>query len=128
MVRNFPSVTDTDNLMQITTIARENPHIESLPVMDGDGLLIGIIRPEDLHRVLDTDVSPYLVNAHDIALMSPISVSPEDNLLEALRDFGTRDVDTLPVEVGEGEDRKLIGLLLRADVMSRYREEILAKH
>ncbi|PHS03304.1 MAG: hypothetical protein COA78_18280 [Blastopirellula sp.] len=128
MVRNYPSVTDTDNLMQITTIARANPHIESLPVMDKNGKLIGIIRPEDLHRVLDTDVSPYLVNAHDIALMSPISVSPEDNLLEALRDFGSRDVDTLPVEVGQGEDRKLIGLLLRADVMSRYREEVLAKH
>ncbi|MFI4875690.1 MAG: chloride channel protein [Blastopirellula sp. JB062] len=128
MIRRFPMVRHTDNLVQIIKVARQNPHIESLPVMDDEERLLGIIRPEDLHRVMDTDVSPYLVNADDIALMTPISVSPEENLLEALRDFGTRDVDTLPVEIGEGGRRKLIGLLLRADVMSRYREAMLSRH
>lgn len=128
MIRRFPTVKNTDNLVQIIKVARQNPHIESLPVMDDDNRLIGIIRPEDLHRVMDTDVSPYLVNADDIALMMPISVSPDENLLEALRDFGSRDVDTLPVEIGEGGRRQLIGLLLRADVMSRYREAMLSRH
>ncbi|WP_158262445.1 MULTISPECIES: chloride channel protein [Pirellulaceae] len=125
MIRKFPTVKYTDNLMQIIKIARENPHIESLPVMNEDGSLHGIIRPEDLHRVLDTDISPYLVNAHDIAMVSPIAVSPDENLLEALRDFGSRDVDTLPVEIATGGKRVLIGLLVRADVMARYREELL---
>ncbi|MEW4564985.1 chloride channel protein [Bremerella sp. JC770] len=125
MVRKFPTVKHTDNLMQIIKIARENPHIESIPVMNEDGTLQGIIRPEDLHRVLDTDISPYLVNAHDIAMVSPIAVSPDENLLEALRDFGTRDVGTLPVEIQTAGKRVLIGLLIRADVMARYREELL---
>ena len=49
-------------------------------------------------------------------------------LLEAIRDFGTRDIETLPVEVGSGKSRRLIGLLLRADVMRRYREEMLSSH
>jgi len=127
MIRKFPTVKQSDNLMQIIQIARANPHIESLPVMKEDGSLLGIIRPEDLHRVLDTDVSPYLVNADDIAMVSPIAVSPDENLLEALRDFGTRDVDTLPVEINPGGKRVLIGLLIRADVMARYREELLEK-
>lgn len=125
MIRKFPTVKHTDNVMQIIKIARENPHIESIPVMNEDGTLHGIIRPEDLHRVLDTDVSPYLVNAHDIAMISPIAVSPDENLLEALRDFGTRDVGTLPVEIQTAGKRVLIGLLIRADVMARYREELL---
>jgi len=125
MVRKFPTVKHTDNLMQIIKVAREHPHIESIPVMNDDGTLQGIIRPEDLHRVLDTDISPYLVNAHDIAMVSPIAVSPDENLIEALRDFGTRDVDTLPVEIITGGKRVLIGLLIRADVMARYREELL---
>ncbi|MBA2113040.1 chloride channel protein [Bremerella alba] len=125
MVRKFPTVKNTDNVMQIIKIARENPHIESIPVMNEDGTLHGIIRPEDLHRVLDTDISPYLVNAHDIAMVSPIAVSPDENLLEALRDFGTRDVGTLPVEIQTAGKRVLIGLLIRADVMARYREELL---
>ena len=127
MVRVFPLLKHTDTVLEIVRVARENPHIESLPVIN-DGKLIGIIRPSDLHRVLDSDISPQLVNAEDIAMRSPISVSPAENLIEALRDFGTQDVETLPVEVGVGPHRRLIGLLQRSDLMRRYRQEILDKH
>ncbi len=128
MIREFPTLKRNDNIAQIVRVARANPHIESLPAMDEEGMLIGIIRPSDIHRVSDSDISPHLINAEDIAMRSPISVSPAENLIEALRDFGTRDVEPLPVEVGVGPHRRLIGLLLRADVMQRYRAEILAKH
>lgn len=127
MICNYPSLKHTDTIPEIVRIAGENPHIESLPVMGEDGKLIGIIRAEDLHRVLDTDISPDLINAEDIALKSHISVQPRANLIEALRDFGTRDVETLPVEIGKGSNRRLIGLLLRSDVMRRYRQEMLHK-
>ena len=125
MIREFPTVRRSDDAREIIRIARANSHIECLPVMDQDGRLVGIIRPEDLHRVLDSDVSPHLVNAEDIASSFPLSVSPDANLLEALSDFGMRDLETLPVESGEGRSRRLVGLLLRADVMRRYRSEIL---
>jgi CIC family chloride channel protein len=128
MVRHFPRVQQNDDLNEIIRVARANPTIESLPVMDDNGRLGGIIRPEDLHRVLDTDLPGQLVRADDIALKAAISVSPEENLLEALSDFGTRDVETLPVEVGTGDSRQLVGLLLRADVMRRYRQEMLAEY
>ncbi|MDC0935122.1 chloride channel protein [Pirellulales bacterium] len=127
MIRDFPTVKHSDTVQEIVRVARANPDIESLPVMN-DGKLIGIIRPSDLHRVLDSDVSPQLVNAEDIALRSPVSVSPAENLIEALRDFGARDVETLPVEVGTGPNRRVVGLLLRSDVMRRYRQEILDRH
>ena len=127
MIRDFPNLKHTDTCHEIIRVARANPHIGSLPVMN-DGKLIGIIRSSDLHRVLDSDISPHLINAEDIAQRSPITVSPAENLIEALRDFGTQDVETLPVEVGVGSERRLIGLLLRSDVMRRYRQEILAKH
>ncbi|MGI9455247.1 MAG: chloride channel protein, partial [Aeoliella sp.] len=125
MVRQFPLLSHSDTVLDIVRVARENPHIESLPVMGGEGKLIGIIRAEDLHRVLDSDISPGLVNAEDIALRAPLAVSPTANLIEALRDFGSRDVETLPVEVGKGANRRLVGLLLRSDVMARYRQEML---
>ena len=127
MVRHFPSIQHTDNVTQIVRVARANPRIESFPVMGADGKLLGIIRPEDLHRVLDSDISPTLLNAADIALTSPLSVAPDANLLEAMRDFGSRDVETLPVETGRGESRRLVGLLLRSEVMSRYRQEMLRR-
>lgn len=125
MIRKFPTVSFADTLEQIVQVARANLHIESLPVMDTDEKLIGIIRAEDLHRLLDANLEPHLVNAEDIVMKSPLSVSPELNLLEAMRDFGSRDVETLPVETGSGSARRLVGLLLRADVLSRYRQEML---
>ena len=75
--------------------------------------------------VLEPEGTGRMIQAGDIALISPLSVSPDENLLEAMRDFGSRDVEILPVEVGTGDSRRLIGLLLRADVMSRYRQEML---
>jgi CIC family chloride channel protein len=127
MVRKFPTVSHTDKVTQIVRVARANPHIEGLPVMGADGKLLGIIRPEDLHRVLDSDISPSLVLAEDISLTSPLAVSRDANLLEAMRDFGSRDVEMLPVETGRGDSRQLVGLLLRSDVMSRYRQEMLRR-
>ncbi len=127
MVRDFPTVHENDNLTEIVRVARANSHIETLPVMDDANKLVGIIRPADLHRVLDTDAPAHLINALDIAVQSPISLSTNDNLLEALRDFGAFDIESLPVEAGEGESRHVVGLLLRSDVMRRYREEMLRR-
>lgn len=130
MIRDFPTVRATDDINQIVRVARANSHIESLPVMreTDEGLrLVGIIRPEDLHRVLDSDISPNLINAADIALTAPVSVAADENLLEVLRDFGARDVETLPVEENDGDSRRLIGLVQRSDVMRRYRVEMLRR-
>ena len=126
MIRQFPTIHFTDNLDDIIRVARANSHLECLPVMNDDDELVGIIRPEDLHRALDTDLDPRLINADDIALVSPVAVAPDANLLEALRDFGSRDIEMLPVEVQRGDgQRKLVGLLLRNEVMRRYRMELL---
>ncbi len=126
MIRRFPSVRQSDNVTEIVKVARANPQFECLPVMKSDGQLAGIIRPEDLHRVLDTEISPDLIYAEDIAFQTSIAVAPDENLLEAMRAFGSSDVETLPVEVGQGESKRLVGLLLRSDVMRRYREAMLA--
>jgi CIC family chloride channel protein len=125
MIRHFPTVRQKDNLEEIIRVARANSHIESLPVMNEQGELVGIIRPGDLHRALDTDIPPHFVNAEDISMMLPFALSIDANLLEALRDFGACDIESLPVEYGRGSSRRIVGLLLRSDVMRRYREEML---
>ncbi len=128
MIQQFPTVRHCDDLTEIIRVARANSHIEGLPVMDDEERLVGIIRPGDVQRVLDTDISPHLVNAGDIAMMAPIALSTNANLLEAIRDFGACDVEALPVETGHGDSRRVVGILLRADVMGRYREELLRGH
>ena len=58
MIRHFPTLRHTDGLTEIVRVARENLYIESLPVMNDEGQLVGIIRPGDLERVLDSDLPP----------------------------------------------------------------------
>jgi len=127
MIREFPTVRNTDDLAEIVRVARAHAHIECLPVMSDRGKLVGIIRPGDLQRALDSEVPPHLVNAEDISMMAPIALPTNANLLEALRDFGAADVETLPVESGTGGARQIVGLVLRSDVMRRYREEMLRR-
>ena len=43
----------------------------------------------------------------------------------SLRDFGSRDVEMLPVECDTGNQRRVVGILLRSEVMRRYRMELL---
>ncbi len=128
MIRSFPTVRNTDSAAEVIRVARANSHIESLPVMDDHNELVGVIRAEDLHRVLDTDLPLHVLNAEDIAMMTPICVSPDANLLEALRDFGSRDVEMLPVQCEAGDRRRLVGIVMRSEVMRRYRMELLRQH
>ena len=125
MIEHFPTVRYNDTADAIVRVARANSHIETLPVMDDNNRLVGIIRAEDVHRVLDTDVAAHLITAEDISVPPPAAVSPDTNLLEALREFGSRDVETLPVETSTTGAARLVGLLLRNDVMRRYRWELL---
>jgi CBS domain-containing protein len=126
MIRNFPTVRETDDVDKIISLTRENPEIETLPVTDEQGRLSGIIGSHDLQRVLDSDLPPHLINAGDIQQIAPPAVVPEDDLLDALREFGARDLEMLPVESRSGKSRKLVGLLMRVDVMRRYRMETIA--
>ncbi|NQT12924.1 MAG: chloride channel protein [Planctomycetes bacterium] len=128
MRTSFPSVKNTDDLTEIIRVARANPEFEVLPVMNDQGRLVSVIRPGDLQRALDTDTPPQLINAEDIAMLTPVALSTDANLLEALRDFGTSDIESLPVESGRGASRRLVGLLLRSEVMRRYREEMLSRY
>ena len=65
---------------------------------------------------------PQLINALDLVVPAPLTISPDDNLLDALGDLATLEVETLPVPIGGEKDRRLVGLLPRSRVMRRYRE------
>jgi CIC family chloride channel protein len=126
MTRQFPTIQHTDSLPQILKIARDNPNFEVFPVLNGSGKVYGTIRAEDLRWILDAPITPELIRATDIAVDTPIVLSPDENILEAIRDFGTGDTEFLPVEDRSGDNGKLVGMLLRSDVMRRYREELLS--
>lgn len=128
MRSEFPSVRDTDDLAEVARVCREDPEFEVLPVTNQDGRLVSIIMPDNLRQALSSDAAPQSTRAGDISLMTPVALSDDDNLLEALRDFGACNLQALPVESKRGKSRRLVGMLFRSDVMQRYREEMLSRY
>jgi len=102
----------------------ESPHYEFFTV-DGDGRLTGVISIDDLRRSL-----PHLreaggvVIAQDLASDVVVSVREDDTLDTAMRQFGKRTHEELPVLPSGGGDVP-VGLLNRQDVINAYNREIL---
>lgn len=117
----------TDNLTQIIEFAKNHAQLENLPVVDENGDVEGMIRHVDLKLALQSEVNPQLIRARDLDVDQLYDVLIDENLLEAIADFGGSNVDCLFVVDRHAKPRKLLGALFRSDVMRRYREELLAE-
>jgi CBS domain-containing protein len=87
--------------------------VGSLPVVDTDGRLIGIITDRDIViRAVAEQVDPQSVHVGDVASRSPVTAAPEDDLDDALSAMAASQVRRLPVV----EEGRLVGMLAQADV------------
>jgi CIC family chloride channel protein len=102
----------------------ESPHYEFFTV-DEAGRLTGVISIDDLRRSL-----PHLQEAGSVAIAQDLasdvvlSLREDDTLDTAMRQFGKRTYEELPV-LPAGEVEVPIGLLNRHDVINAYNREIL---
>jgi CIC family chloride channel protein len=83
-----------------------------LPVVNEDGLLIGILTVQDIDRSTGDTVGDACTREVEVAF-------PDETLNMALRRMSRRDVGRLPV-VARSNPRKLLGVLRRADVIHAY--------
>jgi CBS domain-containing protein len=83
-----------------------------LPVTDG-GRLTGIVTDRDIvTRVLAEERDPQSTTVGDICSSDLVTVTPEDDLDQALRKMASAQVRRLPVVEGD----RIIGIVAQADV------------
>ncbi len=93
-----------------------------LPVVDGEGRLVGMLSERDLRAKLGTDVEDFpaatleaLTEPVSSAMSpDPLSIGPKAKLSSALEIFADERVGALPVI---DEDDKLLGILSYVDVL-----------
>jgi chloride channel protein, CIC family len=92
------------------------------PVVDADGLLVGVVAIADLGEVTANSGNlAELIVAADVARPTE-TVTPDDTLLDAIRKMGVRGAAAVPVvDAGNG---RYLGLITRSQVLSLYERSV----
>ena len=98
----------------------EDEDVGSLPVVDNDDFLVGIVTDRDIAlRVVAAGRDPGSTQVGDILTENPISAYPDEPLDEALEHMAYRRVRRLPVV----DSDRLIGMLAQADVVHEVKDK-----
>jgi len=117
MSRDFPSVPSevpADQLLQVLV----ESGIHSLPVVDGEGMLIGIVSRSDIEEAVLQERAH--ASAGDIMTPHPVSCYTDESLTLALHRLTSRDVSALPV-LDPAQGMRPVGMLSRRDIIEGYR-------
>jgi CBS domain-containing protein len=98
----------------------EDEDIGSLPVIDNDDFLVGIVTDRDVAlRVVAAGRDPSATQVGEILTENPIYAYPDEPLDEALEHMAYRRVRRLPVV----DSDRLIGMLSQADVVHQVKDK-----
>lgn len=112
-----------NHLLNLFAIARESLYF---PVVNHVGRMVGVVSMQDVKTILHDEEQRccHLVGA--ICSRDVISLTPEDNLYDAIRLFDVKGIEEIPV-VESMEDQWVLGMLRRRDVISVYNREVLRR-
>jgi CIC family chloride channel protein len=104
--------------------AAERTHYTTIPVVEDDGTLIGVIFYDELRRaLLDRGALSAVLVAADVAQATEI-ITPGTSLRDALRVMNARAIDVVPV-IRSATEPVLLGVLSRGDVLAAYERELV---
>jgi CIC family chloride channel protein len=98
-----------------------------LPVVDAKGQLVGLVALQDLKEHLGADNEVLGVIAYDLMRPPPASVTPNQRLLDVLPVVLASEQRNVPV-VNTLKENKLVGALVRAEVLGIFSEVIAASN
>ena len=117
MQTDLVSVTPETSIMDVVDILGEK-RLTGLPVVDGEGNLVGIITEKDVVRIAyqiitDTYDLGTCKTVSDLMITDVITFDPENNLADICQCFMNRPIRRVPV----GKNGKLVGIVSRRDII-----------
>lgn len=113
------SVTESQSLAEVAeTLTREN--IGALPVMDGEGAMIGIISERDLVRQIAREGASVLTRSvSSVMTRNVVCCGPDDTVASTMAMMTARRIRHLPVRA----QGRIIGMISIGDVVKRRVED-----
>jgi len=120
-------ISERANINHLLEIFRMAQNSFYFPVVDDSGRMTGIISMQDvkniLHRAEEERVC-YLVGG--ICSRDVIMLTPDNSLYTAMQLFDVKGIEEIPV-VEDLENKWVVGMLKRRDVIAAYNHEVLKK-
>ena len=120
-----PPVGESTPLREIANRFLTNPN-NFLPVVDAQQRLLGVVALQDLKEFLNSAQDLGAVIASDVMRPPPKCLTPGQRLLEALPVVLESELRNVPV-VNNPLENKLVGAVVRAEVLAIFSEAIAAK-
>jgi CBS domain-containing protein len=119
MTVNPRTVSLNDSVVEAAHIM-EQEDVGSVPVVDTDNVLVGMITDRDITlRVVAAGKDPLSTAAGEVATRQVSPAYPDESLDEALEQMAHRQVRRLPVI----EDDRVVGILAQADVVHEVKDK-----
>lgn len=96
------------------------------PVINHKGMMVGVVSMQDVKNILHDEEQRvcYLVGA--ICSREVITLTPDDNLYDAMQLFDIKGIEEIPV-VESVDEPWVLGMLKRRDVIAAYNHEVLKR-
>jgi CIC family chloride channel protein len=125
MTRNVVILNESLEFPDVLEELRRHP-FSSLPVIDGDGRLAGVLGYNELRDVLTGQPLDRARTARDLMRTPPPVCHPEDTLTNVTEKFRLANIGRLPVVTREQPDR-LVGVVSHTDVLAAYERLVLGR-
>ena len=119
MTKDVITITPERPLEVALQIIEDTGHM-GLPVVNDKGELSGIITWADIH--IATLRHERHLTVGDYCVTDLITVTPKENLAQALDSLGYREISHLPV-VDKTNQKKLIGIITKGDIVKAYNRQ-----
>ena len=119
MTKDVMTITPERPLEVALQIIEDTGHM-GLPVVNDKGELSGIITWADIH--IATLRHERHLTVGDYCVTDLITVTPKENLAQALDSLGYREISHLPV-VDKTNQKKLVGIITKGDIIKAYNRQ-----
>ena len=125
MVREYESLPETMSFAEFMELFPFSK-TQYYPIVDRDNKMTGVVSFQDIREIMLEEGLEELVVMKDLAETDLIKLYPHDNLTQAIKKFGIKDIETIPV-VDPEDKQKLLGVLQRKDVIDTYNKAVLMR-
>ena len=117
-------ISEKANIDQLLAIFRMAESSFYFPVIDESGRMTGIISMQDVKWIVHDEEQRMEALVGNVCSRKVLVLTPNDNLYTAMTIFDMKGIEEIPV-VEDTDNRWVVGMLRRRDVLARYNREIL---